>query len=137
MQALRVRLTRKERADAAKLFVEMRATGFGELEQGIVRSRLTQSLRSFALSGEQLFTLGLALEDAAEYELAAEVLRAVTVNNPNAAEAETALLKVITLFVHRLDRREEAHILVRLFLDRYPQSSFRGLAEELRRAATA
>jgi hypothetical protein len=77
------------------------------------------------------------LEELEQYALAAETLRGVTVRHPDAPEAETALLKVISLYVHRLNRREEAGILQRLFLELYPHSQWRSLAEELGRAASA
>jgi TolA-binding protein len=83
-----------------------------------------------------LFLLGCALEESEQYTLAAETLRAVTVRHPDSPEAETALLKVIGLYVHRLNRREEAKILLRLFLERYPHSQWRALAEDLRHAAS-
>ena len=50
------------------------------------------------------------------------------------AEAETALLKVISLYVHHLDRREEARSLLAVFYERYANSAFRSLADDLHRA---
>lgn len=119
LHAINAHIGQNHRAEAALLYAEMREN----------------NLRSPSPSSNQLYLLGCALEDLEQFGLAAETLRAVTVRNPDAPEAETALLKVISLYVHRLDRREEAAILLRLFLERYPHSAWRTMAEDLARAA--
>jgi membrane associated rhomboid family serine protease len=125
LQAIRSLLAQNQRADAARLYAELRETGYRGLR-----------VEGPAISTGELFMLGSALEDREQYALAAETLRAVTVRHPDSPEAETALLKVIGLYIHRLHRREEAKILLRLFLERYPHSQWRTLAEDLRRAAS-
>jgi len=55
------------------------------------------------------------------------------VRSPDAPEAETALVKVATIYIHRLSRQEEARILLHLFLQRYPNSALRNRAEELQK----
>lgn len=117
VEALRGYLGKKQRDDAVRLYGELREH---YANAGIVPVDL-------------LFPLGLALEESERAEQAAEILRSVTVRCPNALESETALLKVINLYIFRLDRRDEGAILARLFLERYPQSPFRNLAEDLRR----
>lgn len=122
VQAIQTRLKEGHRSEAALLYGELR-----ENVPGFAPATVFDT--------PQLFTLGNALEDVEQYTDATEVLRAVMVQSPDAPEAETALLKVVQLYVYRLNRREEAQILIRLFLDRYPHSSWRGMAEELRRVA--
>lgn len=119
MQAISLRLSQNRRAEAALLYAEMRGL----------------EMKSPAPATEQLFALGSALEEVEQYELAAETLRAVTLRQADAPEAETALLKVISLYVHKLNRNEEARILLKLFMERYPHSQWRGLAQDLSRAA--
>jgi membrane associated rhomboid family serine protease len=119
LSAIEAHLSRNHRAEAALLYAEMRDKG----------------LRAPAPTTDQLFVLGNALEELEQFALAAETLRAAAARDPHSPAAETALLKVITLYVHRLDRCEEANILLRLFLERYPHSQWRALAEDLRRAA--
>ncbi len=118
VEALRHRLAHKQRSAAARLYAEIRE----------------HDLSAPALSASQLLALGHALEDGEQYALAAETLRALTTHNPDAPEAEVALVKVIMLYAHRLNRHEEARLLLRQFLDRYPHSQWRNLAENLRRS---
>ena len=40
---------------------------------------------------------------------------------------------MLNQYLNRLSRLEEARILLRLFLERYPNSPFRALADDLRR----
>lgn len=136
-EALRIRLTRNERREAARLFAEMLGKGIGSREIGGGARHGTQSLRSLALGPAQLLTLGNALEEAGDYDMAADVLRAVTVHAPQSPEAEAALLRVSLLYATRLSRREEARILARLFQERYPESPFRARARELLRTLEA
>ena len=110
-------LQQNRRTEAAMLYAEMRE----------------DSLFTADLSARQLFALGSALEDLEQYALAADTLRLASVQNNGDAEAETALLKVISLYVHRLDRREEARTLLLLFYERHANSAFRPLADDLRR----
>ncbi len=131
-EALRIRLTRNERQEAARLFAEMLGQGIGAREIGGARQG-TQSLRALALGAAQLLTLGNALQEAGDYDMAADVLRTVTVYAPESPEAEAALLRVASLYATYLNRHEEAQILARLFLERYPESPFRARARELLR----
>lgn len=118
LRAIEAHLNQNRASEAALLYAEMR----------------DNSLRTPTPSTGHLFLLGNALEELEQYPLAAETLRAATTRAPDSPATETALLKVITLYVHRLDRKEEAAILTRLFLERYPHSQWRTLAEDLRRA---
>lgn len=132
-EALRIHLSRNERAEAARLFAEMLGQGIGAREIG-GRARLgTQSLRALALRPEEMLMLGNALQEAGDYDMAADVLRTLTVHTPDAPEAETALLRVASLYSSHLNRQEEARILARLFQERYPESPFRARASELLR----
>lgn len=121
LHAINAHIGLNQRSEAALLYAEMREN----------------NLRSPSPSTNQLYLLGCALEDLEQFALAADTLRTVTVRNPDAPEAETALLKVIGLYAHRLDRREEAAILLRLFLERYPHSPWRAMAEEFSRSASS
>jgi membrane associated rhomboid family serine protease len=134
--ALRIRLIRNERREAARLFAEMLGHGIGAREIGGAR-RGTQNLRALALGSAQLLTLGNALEEAGDYAMAADVLRTVTVHTPEAPEAEAALVRTALLYTHHLNRREEARILARLFQERYPESPFRARMYELLRTPEA
>lgn len=131
-EALRLRLQRNERREAARLFAEMLGQGIGAREIGGARKG-TQSLRTLALGTAQLLILGNALEDAGDYDMAADVLRTLTVHTPEAPEAEAALIRVALLYANHLNRKEEARILARLFQERYPESAFRARAYELLR----
>ena len=124
-QAITAYLAQNKRSEAALLYAEMRDAG---RDKGI-------EARDGELSSAQLFVIGGALEELEQTALAADTLRAVTIRSPDSPEAETALLKVISLYVHRLNRREEANVLLRLFKEKYPHSAWRSLAEDLRRAA--
>ncbi len=121
LAAIAFQLSRNARVEAALLYAEMREKG----------------LNDAPLPTGQLFALGGALEEVERFDLAAQTLRALTVRAPDSVEAETASLKVISLYVHRLDRREEARILLRLFKERYPHSAGRALADDLLKAASA
>lgn len=131
--ALRIRLARSERREAARLFAEMIGQGIGAREIGSRSHEGTQSLRTLALAPGELLMLGNSLQEAGDYDLAADVLRTLTVHTPHAPEAETALLRVAMLYANPLHRHEEARILTRLFLERYPESPFRARAYELLR----
>jgi membrane associated rhomboid family serine protease len=134
-QAILLCLKQGHRAEAARLYIEWCAReGPKQTVQNAEANlpSLPHSLARLAfLSASQMFALGNALEEQGEFALAAEALRAVTIRAPDAPEAETALLKVVTLYIHRLSRLEEARILLRLFMERYPHSAFRALAESL------
>lgn len=138
IDAIRTYLRQERRKEAARLFVEMRDSLLESLRT-TGRLRVPRTTGTSVLSPElacsELFILGNAMEENRDYAPSAEALRAVSVRNPDSPEAETALLKVIALYIHRLDRCEEARILLRLFLERYPHSALRAQAEELRRAA--
>jgi membrane associated rhomboid family serine protease len=138
-QAILLLLKQSRRAEAARLYLELCAGEDSSREQASEnpeenRLPLPHSLARLAfLPTAALFALGCALEEQEQFAPAAEALRAVTVRSPDAPEAETALLKVVTLYLHHLSRREEARILLRLFLERYPHSTFRAMAESLMR----
>lgn len=121
LHAINAHLRNNQRAEAALLYAEMRE----------------HALRTPSPSSNQLYQLGCALEELEQFALAAETLRAVTVRSPESPEAEVALLKVIGLYIHRLGRREEAAILLRLFRERYPHSNWLPVARELDRAISA
>ena len=89
------------------------------------------------LTSGQLYAVGSALEDLEQFTPAADALRRVALTCPDAPEAETALLKAISLYVHRLNRRGEARTLLGVHAARYPGSSWLTLADDLRRAASA
>jgi membrane associated rhomboid family serine protease len=127
-EAIRTYLAQNRRSDAARLYAQAM-----EMEDGAGRKNRV----SADLSTAQLFVLGGALEEREQYPLAADTLYSVVQRSPEAPEAETALLKVIYLYVHRLRRQEEARRLLALFLERYPQSQWRARAEELGRIAAA
>ena len=130
-EALRILLSRNDRREAARLFAEMLGQGIGAREIGGGSRQETQSLRTLALGSAQLLALGNALQEAGDYDMAADVLRTVTVHTPESPEAEPALFRVILLYSSHLNRQEEARILARLFLERYPESSFRFQMMEL------
>lgn len=138
LAAIRAHLAANHRSEAARLFAEMRDNE--DRPSKTARASQTAALRSrlagvASLSTAQLFALGSALEEQEQFPLAAETLRLITVRDPDSTEAETALLKVVHLYVHHLRRFEEAKILLRLFLERYPHSQWRALADELQREA--
>ncbi len=122
-QAIAAYIAQNKRSEAALLYAEMRES---LPPQGL-------ATRDGELTSAQLFILGGALEDLEQFPLAADTLRAVTIRAPETPEAETALLKVIALYARRLNRREEADVLLRLFREKYPHSPLRSLAEDLRR----
>ena len=117
-QAIELYLLQNQRTEGARVYAELR----------------TQGVRLSELGTTRLFALGNTLEELEQFVLAAEALRAATTRHPDSPAAETALLKVITLYAQRLGRREEAQILARLFLERYPHSPWRSLAEDLYRS---
>ncbi len=112
-------LGRSERVAAAKLYAEL-------AEQG---------LEVTTLAPGQLYALGNALEDLELFGPASEALHRVAVRYSETPEAETALLKLISIQIHHLNRRAEARALLLMHSERYPHSQWRGLAEDLRRAA--
>ncbi len=114
-EAIAAHLRRNSRSEAALLYAEIR-------ERHIRTAKIDNSL---------LFVLGNALEELDQYDLAADTLRTACLHAPDAPEAETATLKIATLYIQRLNRREEARILLRLFMERYPTSQFRRLASDL------
>ena len=119
-------LAQGKRAEAALIYAEMRdAAPNGH----------TLATRDGNLTTAQLFLIGNALEDLEQFDLAADTLRAVTIREPNPAQSEVALLKVITLYIQRLDRKEEASVLLRIFEEKYPRSQWRTLAADLKKAA--
>jgi len=141
--AIHVLVARNERKQAAYLYEEMRACECdyegnmpNHLAEGAETAASTTSYSSALAPGletSDLYLVGLALSDVDSMERAAEAFRAVSVRSPDAPEAETALVKVATIYIHRLSRQEEARILLHLFLQRYPNSALRNRAEELQK----
>ena len=123
-QALRIRLTRNERREAARLYAEMLGQGIGAREIGGGPRTETRSLRTTPLEPAPMLLLGSALQEAGDHAMAADVLRTLTVRAPESPEAEPALYRVALLYADHLNRREEARILARLFVERYPNSPF-------------
>jgi len=135
IQAIHLFSVQNRRNDAAQLYLEMRGslpTDFGGDER-VARPSWTSTLTP-ELTPVELFAIGLSLgemKDPNAVEHAAEALRAVTLRDPESTEAETALVKVAQIYVDRLGRNEEARILLRLFIDRYPNSSLLATAREM------
>ncbi len=129
-----------DRRDAARIFTELHAIGLPrDDDRGRAQSTTAPSLSAILmrLTPEQLFGIGSALEANLQYELAAEAFRIVSMRAPETQEAETAALKCASICLRSLGRAREARIMVDLFLDRYQNSPFRVLAEDLRREAEA
>lgn len=116
-QVLTHHLEQQQRVEAATLYAEMRES----------------DLKDVDISSANLLSMGMALEELQQYGLAADVLRGLALEQMEAAESETALLKTAALYLHRLDRRDDAQILLRLFIERYPNSPLRQFAEEWQR----
>ena len=136
LEALQLYLSQNLRMEAADLYREIRSGDQNVL--GTTRnSAFKASVSSILvkLKPAQLFQLANAVEEQNDHANAAELFRAVTVSAPQSPEAETAQLKAITLYIRHLGRKSEADILLRLFLDKYPHSPFRALAEDLKREA--
>jgi len=133
-------LERSDRASAARLFTELHQIGLPANDQD--RSARVATRSSLAdivmqLKPEQLFSIGSALEVNEQFELATEAFRVVSMRAPESQEAETALLKCASISMRKLSRPREARVLIDLFLDRYKNSPFRVLAEDLGREANA
>ena len=136
LEAVQLYLSQNLRAEAAQLYVEIRS-GDQDVQGTLKKSEFRASVSAILvkLTPTQLFQLANALEERNDHANAAELFRAVTVSAPASSEAETAQLKAITLYIRHLGRKSEADILIRLFLDRYPHSPFRALAEDLKKEA--
>jgi tetratricopeptide (TPR) repeat protein len=137
-EAIVLYLKRLDRASAARLFTELHTIGLPRNEEDksarvATRSSLAGVLMK--LSPEQLFAIGSALEANQQFDLATEAFRVVSMRAPESQEAETAVLKCATISLRRLGRIREARVLIDLFLDRYRNSPYRVLAEDLRREA--
>jgi tetratricopeptide (TPR) repeat protein len=133
-------LERSDRASAARLFMELHQIGLpanahDKTARVATRSSLADVLMQ--LKPEQLFSIGSALEADGQYEPAIEAFRVVTMLASSSQEAETALLKCASISVRKLGRPREARALIDLFLERYKNSPFRVLAEDLSREAAA
>ncbi|MCX6382640.1 MAG: rhomboid family intramembrane serine protease [Armatimonadetes bacterium] len=124
LQAIQVNLQQGRREQAALACGEMFASGIRETEH---------KGKNLFLSAQQLFTLGSTLEDIEQFEQAAEVLRYVMTQFPNVPEAEPALVKVIQLYIERLNRHDEARVFLHLFHQRYPHSQWSGLVDVFRK----
>ncbi len=116
--SISARLEKNERNEAALLYAEMREN----------------NLKPPPQPTGQLFVLGNALEDLEQFDLAAETLRSASTRDPRSPATESALLKVISLYVHHLHRAEEARILLSVFMERFPHSQWNALAEDLKKA---
>lgn len=120
LQAIQTSLQQGKREQAAIACGEMFAAGIrGTEHKG----------ENLSLSAQQLFTLGSALEDMERFEQAGEALRFLMTKFPNTPEAEPALVRVIQLYVERLNRHDEARVFLRLFHQRYPHSQWSNLAD--------
>jgi membrane associated rhomboid family serine protease len=133
-QAIHLYSEQDRRRDAAQLYQEMRRSlpPINCDEMPATPPAWTSTL-TLELSPSEFFAIGLALEEIDDVELAAEALRTVTLRAPDSTEAETALVKVARIYIDRLGRSEEARILLRLFIERYPGSALLARAEEMRR----
>ena len=136
LEALQLYLSQNMRQEAAALYVEIRSGDqnvLGNTRNSAFKASVSSIL--VKLKPAQLFQLANAVEEQNDHANAAELFRAVTVSAPQSPEAETAQLKAVTLYIRHLGRRSEADIMLRLFLDRYPHSPFRALAEDLKKEA--
>ncbi len=120
LQAIQIDLQRGKREQAALACGEMFSAGLRETEH---------KGKNLFLSAQQLFTLGSALEEMERFEQAGEALRFVMTKFPNVPEAEPAMVKVIQLYVERLNRHDEARVFLHLFYQRYPRSQWKGLVD--------
>jgi membrane associated rhomboid family serine protease len=87
------------------------------------------------LPAEQQFALAAALEEQGEFRAAVAAFQVLLRNWPDAAEAERALLRMAGLYLQRLDAPKQAADVFQTFLDRYPESQWRGYAEDQLRIA--
>jgi membrane associated rhomboid family serine protease len=133
LDAIRVHASAGRRNDAARAFQELRSLA-AKAGNPDLNARWNSPLMP-DLSTAELYTVGLALEERGSHADAAEALRAVSVRDPGSAEAETALLRVITMYFGALKRAEEAHILAQIFLESYPDSPLRTRAKEMLKQA--
>ncbi|HLJ55530.1 MAG TPA: rhomboid family intramembrane serine protease [Chthonomonadaceae bacterium] len=136
--AITQHLVRADRGAAARIFAELHTVGLPANEYDRTAKISTRrSLSSILLEmpAEQLFAIGNALEVNDQNDLATEAFRVVAMRAPNSAEGETAVLKCATISLRKLGRAREARVLADLFIDRYTNSPFRLLAEEVRRDA--
>ena len=133
-------LNRSDRTSAARIYTELHTIGLPSNDQDksarvATRSSLASILMQ--LTPEHLFSIGSALEANSQFDLATEAFRVVSMRAPNSPEAETSVLKCASISLRKLGRAREARVLVDLFLDRYKNSPYRVLAEDLRREADA
>ena len=137
-QSLVLYLKRMDRSSAARLFTDLHNIGLPRNSEDKTaripaRSSLAQLLMD--LSPEQLFSIGASLEANEQYHLAIEAYRVVSMRAPHSPEGETSVLKCASISLKKLGRVPEARALLDLFLDRYKNSAYRVLAEDLRREA--
>lgn len=138
MRALTLMLAQEDRSSAARILTELHQIGLptgNERTTGEKDGRLTLAGVLIQLTPLQMFTIGGALEANAQWDLATEAFRVVSMRAPQSAEGETAVLRCATILLKRLGRPRDARVLLDLFLDRYTHSPHRGLAEQLRREA--
>lgn len=128
-------LYENHRAVAAKLYCEIRDMDRSQHFNAhkTVELHLSPSTFLISLSITELFNLANALEEQEKYAYAADAFRAVTVQAGDTPVCETSLLKVAQIYFNHLNRIEEARILLRLFQERFPNSSFLGLTRDLQR----
>ena len=133
-------LKRLDRNSAARLFTELHNIGLprnNEDKTARIATRSSLAGVLMELTPEQLFSIGAALETNEQFDLATEAYRVVSMRAPETQEGETAVLKCATITLKKLGRVPEAKALLDLFLDRYKDSAYRVLAEDLRREAEA
>lgn len=140
VDAMALHLKLSDRPSAARIYSELHTIGLPANDQDksariATRSSLASILMQ--LTPEQLFGIGSALEVNGQFDLATEAFRVVSMRAPNSPEAETAVLKCASISLRKLGRVREARVLVDLFLDRYKNSPYRVLAEDLRREVDA
>ena len=139
-QSMILYLKGSDRDAAARIFSELHNIGLprnDEDKTARIATRTTLASLLMRLTPEQLFGIGSALEANGRYDLATEAFRIVSMRSPDSQEGETSILKCASISLRKLGRIPEARALIELFLDRYPNSPYRVLAEDLRREADA
>ncbi|MDE2126344.1 MAG: rhomboid family intramembrane serine protease [Armatimonadetes bacterium] len=122
-KAQKMLLDRGSRAEAARLWAA--STPACEL--------LLRRNPGAILTPREWQILAAGLEEREEFSAAAQILEQGAMSWSDAADAEPALIKAITLYTYQLHRRPEARILMAHFTRRFPHSPWRAHAEALER----
>lgn len=110
----------------------------GEKHEAAARYREMRDFHADAwLDAPEQFAIAGVLEEAGDPASAVDAFETLLQAHPNAREAEMACLRIGILRLKRLDSPDRAAESLQQFLARYPQSEWRGYAEELLRAARA